>query len=242
MSFDLSPLILTFKLACVTTVVLILVGILLAYWVSFTRSKLKYFIEPLISMPLVLPPTVLGFYILLLFSPRSPLGNFLETFFHIKVVFTFLGLVIGSVLFSLPFMVNPIKAGFQSFPKSLIEASYALGKSKRETLLKVILSNIKPALLTGIVMAFAHTVGEFGVVLMIGGGIPGETRVASIAIFGEVEALNYANANFYSGILFLISFVILFVLNAVNRKASRSFHDKSKSQKKFNNQPRPDPA
>ena len=218
MNFDLNPLVLTFQLALVTTVILVAVGIPLAYWVSFTRSRWKYFIEPLISMPLVLPPTVLGFYILLLFSPRAPIGNFLETFFHIKIVFTFLGLVIGSVLFSLPFMVNPIKAGFQSFPKSLIEASYALGKSKRETLLKIILPNIKPALLTGIVMAFAHTVGEFGVVLMIGGGIPTETRVASVAIFGEVEALNYANANFYSGILFVVSFVILFVLNAVNRK------------------------
>jgi len=218
MSFDLSPLILTFKLAFVTTLILVVIGIPLAYWVAFTPRKWKYFVEPLISMPLVLPPTVLGFYILLLFSPRSFLGNFLETFFHVKVVFTFLGLVIGSVLFSLPFMVNPIKAGFQSFPKSLMEASYVLGKSKEETLLKVILPNIKPALLTGIIMAFAHTVGEFGVVLMVGGSIPEETRTASIAIFGEVEALNYTNAHFYSGILFLISFAILFILNTINRK------------------------
>ncbi|MBP9855320.1 MAG: molybdate ABC transporter permease subunit [Candidatus Omnitrophica bacterium] len=219
MSFDYGPLILTFKLAIVTTLILMVVGIPLAYWVAFTRCKWKYFVEPLISMPLVLPPTVLGFYILLLFSPRSFLGNFLETFFHVQVVFTFLGLVIGSVLFSLPFMVNPIKAGLQSFPKSLIEASYALGKSRRETLIKVILPNIKPALLTGIVMAFAHTIGEFGVVLMIGGSIPGDTRTASIAIFGEVEALNYTNAHFYSAILFCVSFIILFILNSINRKA-----------------------
>ena len=218
MSFDLSPLILTFQLAFVTTLILVVIGVPLAYWIAFTRSKSRYFIEPLVSMPLVLPPTVLGFYILLLFSPRSFLGNFLDTFFNIKVVFTFLGLVIGSVLFSLPFMVNPIKAGLQSFPQSLMEASYALGKSKRETLLKVILPNIKPSLLTGIVMAFAHTVGEFGVVLMIGGSIPAETRTASIAIFSEVEALNYANAHFYSGILFLISFIILFFLNIINKK------------------------
>jgi len=222
MSFDLSPLILTFKLASVTTLILVLIGVPLAYWVAFTPRKWKYIIEPLISMPLVLPPTVLGFYILLFFSPRSFLGNFLDTVLHIQVVFTFLGLVIGSVLFSLPFMVNPIKAGFQSFPKSLIEASYALGKSRRETLLKVILPNIKPSLLTGVVMAFTHTVGEFGVVLMIGGSIPGKTRIASIAIFSEVEALNYSNANFYSGILFLISFMILFVLNAINRKAFKT--------------------
>jgi len=218
MAIDLNPLVLTFKLASVTTLILVVIGIPLAYWVAFTSSRWKYFVEPLISLPLVLPPTVLGFYILLLFSPRSFLGNFLETFFHIQVVFTFLGLVIGSVLFSLPFMVNPIKAGFQSFPKSLIEASYVLGKSRRETLFKVILPNIKPALWTGIVMAFAHTIGEFGVVLMIGGNIPDETRVASIEIFNNVEALRYADANTYSIVLIVISFVMLFVLNIVNRK------------------------
>ena len=222
MSFDLNPLILTFKLASVTTLILLVIGIPLAYWISFSKSKWKYLIEPLISMPLVLPPTVLGFYLLLFFSPRSFLGNFLETFLDIKVVFTFLGLVIGSVCFSLPFMVNPIKAGFQSFPRSLIEASYVLGKSGRQTLWRVILPNIKPSLLTGIVMAFAHTVGEFGVVLMVGGSIPGETRTASIAIFSEVEALNYTTAGLYSGILVLISFVILFSLNAINRKAFKT--------------------
>ncbi len=222
MIFDVAPLILTFKLASITTIILILVGVPLAHWIVFTSSKLKYLIEPLVSLPLVLPPTVLGFYILLLFSPRSFLGNFLETVLHVRVVFSFLGLLIGSILFSLPFMVNPIKAGFQSFPQSLIEASYSLGKTRKETLLKVILPNIKPALWTGIVMAFAHTIGEFGVVLMIGGNIPGETRVASIAIFNEVEALNYSTANLYSGILFLSSFFILFTLNLANRKAFKT--------------------
>ncbi len=222
MSFDLSPLLLTFKLALITTLILVAIGVPLAYWIAFTDRKWKYLIEPLVSMPLVLPPTVLGFYILLLFSPRSFLGNLLETYVHVRVVFTFLGLVIGSVLFSLPFMVNPIKAGFLSFPKSLMEASYALGKSRRETLFKVIIPNIKPSILTGIIMAFAHTVGEFGVVLMVGGSIPGETRTASIAIFGEVEALNYQNAYFYSGILFVFSFVILFVLNFINRKGLKT--------------------
>jgi len=218
MHFDLSPLILTFKLAIVTTLILFVVGVPLAYWIAFTPRRIKALVEPLVSMPLVLPPTVLGFYLLLLFSPKAPVGNFFEAVLGVKVVFTFLGLVIGSVIFSLPFMVNPIKAGLQSFPKALIEASYALGKSRRETLFKVILPNIKPALLTGSVMAFAHTVGEFGVVLMIGGSIPGVTRTASIAIFGEVEALNYPNAYFYSGVLFTIAFVILFVLNALNKK------------------------
>lgn len=222
MNFDLSPLLLTFKLALVTASILVVAGIPLAYWIAFTERKWKYIIEPLVSMPLVLPPTVLGFYILLLFSPRSVLGDFLATYAHVKVVFTFSGLVIGSALFSLPFMVNPIKAGFQSFPPSLIEASYALGKSKRETLLRVILPNVKPSLLTGVVMAFAHTIGEFGVVLMVGGNIPGETRTASIAIFSEVEALNYTNAYFYSGILLLTSFGILFALNFINRKGLKT--------------------
>ncbi|MBP6342693.1 MAG: molybdate ABC transporter permease subunit [Candidatus Omnitrophica bacterium] len=221
MSFDLTPLIVTFKLALISTIILVLIGIPLAYWVAFTKNKLKYVVETLVSMPLVLPPTVLGFYILLLFSPHSFLGNFLDSVFQIKVVFTFLGLVIGSVLFSLPFMVNPIKAGLQSFPASLIEASYALGKSRRETLFRVILPNIRPSIITGVVMAFAHTVGEFGVVLMVGGSIPGETRTASIAIFSEVEALNYAHAHFYAGILVTIAFLILFVLNILNRKALR---------------------
>jgi len=215
--FDLSPLVLTFKLAVITTVILLAVGVPLAYWLTFSRSRMKTLVEPLVSMPLVLPPTVLGFYILVLFSPNSLIGNFFETVLHVRVVFTFLGLVIGSVIFSLPFMVNPIKAALESFPHSLIEASYTLGKSRRETLLKVILPNIKPAIITGVVMAFAHTVGEFGVVLMIGGSIPGSTRTASIAIFSEVEALNYGNAYVYSGILFLIAFAILFTLNLLNR-------------------------
>ena len=219
---DLSPLVLSFQLALITTIILLVLGIPLAYWVSFTSSRLKYLVDPLISMPLVLPPTVLGFYLLLLFSPRYALGQLLENYAHIQVVFTFLGLVIGSVLFSLPFMVNPIKAGFQNFPRSLIEASYVLGKSKGETLWKVILPNIKPSVCAGIVMAFAHTIGEFGVVLMIGGNIPGETRTASIAIFSEVEALNYQTANFYAVIMVIISFSILLALYCLNKKNVRT--------------------
>ena len=223
MTFDLIPLFLTFQLAAITTVVLIIAGIPLAYWLVFSSRRWKVLVDPLVSMPLVLPPTVLGFYILLFLSPHSVLGQFLENVFHIRVVFTFLGLVIGSVLFSLPFMVNPIKSGFQNFPQSLLEAAYTLGKSRRETLFKVVLPNIKPALLTATVMTFAHTIGEFGVVLMIGGNIPGQTRVASIAIFSDVEALNYSSAYFYSAVLFGISFVILFVLNAINKKGLRTF-------------------
>src|SRR5208282_1294451 len=157
---------------------LYILGVPLACWIAFSKNRFKYIVEALVTMPLVLPPTVIGFYLLVAFSPQYFLGHFLQTYLGIRVVFSFTGLVIGSVIFSLPFMVNPIKAALQNFPLGLMEASLCLGKSPWETLRKVILPNIKPALLTGIVMAFAHTIGEFGVVLMIGGNIPGETKLA----------------------------------------------------------------
>ena len=223
MPFDLQSLVLTFQLALTVTVILFLIGLPLAYWIAFSQNRFKYFVEALVSMPLVLPPTVIGFYLLVVFSPQNFLGHFLATYLGVRVVFSFTGLVIGSVIFSLPFMVNPIKAGLQNFPLALIEASYVLGKSPFETLRRVILPNIKPALLTGIVMAFAHTIGEFGVVLMIGGNIPGSTRVASIAIYNEVEALNYNTAGIYALILVGLSFVILFSFYYFNRKSLRIF-------------------
>ena len=200
---------LTFELAGVTTLILLFIGIPLGYFLSQTKSKLKPVIETLVSMPLVLPPSVLGFYLLLSFSPKNSFGSWLEETFDLRVVFSFEGLVIASVIFSLPFMVHPIQSGFSSLSKSLKEASFVLGKSRLETLLYVLLPNIKPSLLTGIVISFAHTVGEFGVVLMIGGNIAGETKLASIAIYDEVEALNYDLANQYAFTLFIISFVIL---------------------------------
>lgn len=218
---DWEPLLLTFKLAALTTAILCLLGIPLAWWLAFTRCRLKAVAETLVAMPLVLPPSVLGFYLLLAFSPQSALGAFLDSHFHLRLVFSFSGLVIGSVLFSLPFMVQPVQSGFQSLPASLAEAAYTLGKSRLQTLAFVLLPNIKPALLSGVVLSFAHTVGEFGVVLMIGGNIPGETRVASIAIFTEVEALNYATANFYAGVLFAVSFVVLLTVYLVNKRFLR---------------------
>ena len=219
----MQPLVLTFQLALIVTVILFVIGVPLAYWIAFSKSRFKYIVETLVSMPLVLPPTVIGFYLLIAFSPKYFLGHFLESFFGVRVVFSFTGLVIGSVLFSLPFMVNPIKSGLQNFPLALMEASFCLGKSRKETLRRVILPNIKPALLTGIVMAFAHTIGEFGVVLMIGGNIPGETRLASIAIYNEVEALNYDTAGLYALILVFISFFILLIFYYLNRKTLRIF-------------------
>ncbi len=213
---DWGPIILTAKLALLTTSILFVISIPLAYWLATTRSKIKPIIETLVSMPLVLPPTVLGFYLLMAFSPGNAFGAWLQEYFGIQLIFSFSGLVIGSIIYSLPFMVNPIQSGLSSLPTSFSEASYVLGKSKMNTLLNVLLPNIKPSLLTGIVLAFAHTVGEFGVVLMIGGNIPDKTKVVSIAIYDEVEALNYSNAHLYSLLLFGITFVVLLSVYMIN--------------------------
>lgn len=213
---DWSPIIVTAKLALVTTMILLVLSIPLAYWLAYSKSRVKPIIETLVSMPLVLPPTVLGFYLLMAFSPGNTFGSWLQDWFGIRLIFSFSGLVIGSVMYSLPFMVNPIQSGLSSLPISLSEASYVLGKSKIKTLFHVLLPNIKPSILTGIVLAFAHTVGEFGVVLMIGGNIPEKTKVVSIAIYDEVEALNYSNANTYSMILFIITFVVLLAVYVIN--------------------------
>jgi len=210
------PLFLTFKLAFITTIILLLVSIPLSYWLAFSKSKIKPIIETLVSMPLVLPPTVLGFYLLIAFSPSNSFGKWLDEWLGLRLVFSFEGLVFASVIYSLPFMVHPIQSGFSNLSKSLLEASYMLGKSKSITLVKVLLPNIKSSLLTGIVLAFAHTIGEFGVVLMIGGNMPGVTKVASIAIYDEVESLNYAAANSYSLILFALTFSILLLVYMVN--------------------------
>lgn len=211
-----TPLKITFELAAVTTVLLFFVSVPLAFWLSSSRSRIKPVIETLVSMPLVLPPTVLGFYFLLAFSPSNSFGQWLDEWLGIQLIFSFPGLVVASMIYSLPFMVHPIQSGLASLPPSLKEASYLLGKSRITTLLKILLPNIKSSLLTGIVLSFAHTVGEFGVVLMIGGNIPGETRVASIAIYDQVEALNYGAANYYSMVLFAITFSILLLVYLVN--------------------------
>ena len=211
-----NPIILTFQLALVTTILLFFVSLPLAYWLATTRSRLKPLIEAVVSMPLVLPPTVLGFYLLLALSPQYAFGTFLQNYIGLKLIFSFEGLVLASMIYSLPFMVQPIQAGFSNLPPSLTEAAYTLGKSRLTTIRKVLLPNIRPSLLTGIVLAFAHTIGEFGVVLMIGGNIPNKTKVASIAIYDEVEALNYGAANTYSLFLLVVSFLILLTVYSIN--------------------------
>ncbi|MDD2781148.1 molybdate ABC transporter permease subunit [Sulfuricurvum sp.] len=214
----LTTMTLTFELAAVTTVILLLIGIPLAAFLAFSKTRFKSVAETIVSMPLVLPPSVLGFYLLLAFSPASFIGEFL-TSHGIRLAFSFEGLVIGSVLFSLPFMVHPIQSALSQVPRSIFEASYTLGKSKIETMIRVILPTIRHGLISGIVLAFAHTVGEFGVILMIGGNIPDETRVASIAIYDEVESLNYAMAHQYALTLFVVTFAILLIVYTLNKKS-----------------------
>lgn len=214
----ISTMALTFKLAAVTTAILLVISIPLASFLVFSKMRFKSIIETIVSMPLVLPPSVLGFYLLLAFSPASAIGSFL-TEHGIRLAFSFEGLVIGSVLFSLPFMVHPIQSALSTVPASIFEASYTLGKSKLKTMVRVILPIIRHGLISGIVLAFAHTVGEFGVILMIGGNIPDETRVASIAIYDEVESLNYAMAHQYALTLFVVTFSILLLVYTLNKKS-----------------------
>jgi molybdate transport system permease protein len=171
------------------------------------------------SLPLVLPPTVLGFYLLVALGPASPLGRWIESAFGARLVFSFGGLVVGSVLYSLPFMVYPIEMALAALPPSLAEAACILGKSRWETFWRVQLPNIRPAVLAGIVLSFAHTIGEFGLVLMIGGAIPGRTRVASIAVFNEVEAMNYGAASRYALILLAATFPVLAALEFYRRRS-----------------------
>ena len=218
---DWSPIILTLQLALITTVILLVISIPLAYWMANTKSRIKPIIEAIVSLPLVLPPTVLGFYLLIAFSPESAIGSFLNDVFGLKLAFSFTGLVIGSIIYSLPFMVQPLQAGFASLPSSFSEASFVLGKSKYQTITKVLIPNIKKSILTGIVLTFAHTVGEFGVVLMIGGNIPNQTKVVSIAIYDEVESLNYSNAHVYSGILLAVTFAILLLVYINNNRSNK---------------------
>lgn len=217
---DWQPFFITFQLAFITTFFLFFLALPLAYYLAFSKSFFKVILEALVSMPLILPPTVLGFYLLLVLSPNSFLGSFLDTYLGLRLIFSFEGLIVASMIYSLPFMVQPIQSGLQNLPQSYQEAAYVLGKSKLTTFWKVLLPNIRPSILTAITLSFAHTIGEFGVVLMIGGNIPNETRVVSIAIYDEVESLNYATANIYAGILFAVSLGILLLVYGWNKNYS----------------------
>jgi molybdate transport system permease protein len=211
-------LITTLELASATSIVLIIIALPLSYWIAFSGWRWKFVVEAVVALPLVLPPTVLGFYILVALGARSPLGRFYETIVGHSLPFTFGGLVFASVLYSLPFAVQPIAGAFGSVERKYIEASWMLGVSNLETFFRVIIPLSWAGVLTGIVLSFAHTLGEFGVVLMVGGDIPGVTRTLSIDIYDQVQALNYSKAAITSATLLIISFVILSIVYGLNRK------------------------
>jgi molybdate transport system permease protein len=221
---EIQPFLLTLEMALLTTLILFVVGIPLAFWLYYTTFRVKMVVESILTLPLILPPSVLGFYLLLAFTPANGLGRFLKDSFDLQLVFTFEGLIVASVIYSLPFMIQPVLSGLRTLPPSLAEASYSLGKGRWTTLWRVLLPNIKVSLITAGILSFAHTVGEFGVVLMVGGNIPGETRVISVAIFDEVEAMNYSMANTYSAILLVVSFVLLLLVYFSNYRFQKHLY------------------
>lgn len=216
-SLDPTPFVVSLQLGLWVTVVLAVTMFPFA-WV-FARSKGAWvpWVETLFSLSLVLPPTVLGFYLLVFFSPFSPVGQFLQNTFGLKLVFTFPGLVVASCIAGTPFMVTALRNGILAVPEHLLEASWTLGKGRLETVWRVVLPNMRPALLAGVVTTFAHTLGEFGVVLMIGGSLPGVTKVVSIAIFERTEAQDLVVAHWYAGILLVVSYAAVFLLNQIQR-------------------------
>ena len=209
---------LTIKLAAIVTAILLIIGLPIAYWITYSRRRWKFLVEAVVALPIVLPPTVLGFYVLVALGPRSPLGRWWEAWTGHTLAFTFEGLVIGSVLYSLPFAVQPFASSFGLVDRKLLAASATLGASSWKTFRRVILPLSISGVVTGAALSFAHTMGEFGVVLMVGGNIPGVTRTVSIDIYDQVEAANYASANSTALVLLLISFVILSVVYGLNRK------------------------
>ena len=215
---DWQAFLLTVRLAVLVTGILLLLGLPIAYWITYSRRRWKFLIEAVVGMPLVLPPTVLGFYILLALGSKSPLGRWWESLTGHTLAFTFEALVIGSVIYSLPFTVQPLAAAFSTVDRKFVAASATLGASRLRTFFRIILPLSVSGLLTAIALTFAHTMGEFGVVLMVGGNIPGVTRTVSIDIYDQVQATNYASANQTALVLLAISFVALSLVYAWNRR------------------------
>ena len=216
---DWTALWLSVRLAAATTAVLLVVGIPIAYWIVFSKRRWKVIVEAVVALPLVLPPTVLGFYVLVAIGPLSPIGRAYASVAGRGLAFTFEGLLVASVLYSLPFAVQPFSAEFASVDRRLLEASWTLGASRLSTFRRVVLPLSVRGLLTGIVLSFAHTLGEFGVVLMVGGNLPGETRTVSISIYDAVQSLDYASAARTSALLLVVSFAILVSTYSLQRTA-----------------------
>ena len=215
---DLTALAITLKLAAVTTMILLILGTPLAWWLARSRSRLKFILEAIVALPLVLPPTVLGFYLLVTLGPRGPVGALMESLGGRPLAFTFTGLVIGSVIYSLPFVVQPLQNAFEAIGRRPLEVAATLRASSIDRFFTVAGPLARPGFLTAAVLGFAHTLGEFGVVLMIGGNIPGQTQVASIAIYDHVESLEYSHAHWLSAGLLLLSFIMLILVYALNRR------------------------
>lgn len=216
---DLSPLWLTLQLALVVTLCLLIIGTPLAWWLATTRARMKPVIEAITALPLVLPPTVLGFYLLIAFNPNTPIGAFWLTVTGDTLTFSFAGLVIASILYSLPFMVQPLQTAFEALGRAPLEAAASLGASPVDRFISVVIPMSLRGFLTASVLTFAHTLGEFGVVLMVGGNIPGRTKVISIAIYEHVETLRYSEAHMLSACVLILSLLILIAVYAINRKA-----------------------
>ena len=208
----------TCKLATLTSLALLIISLPIAYWLTYSKWRWKFLIESIVALPLVLPPTVLGFYILIAIGPHSPIGRFYTDLVGHPLPFSFQGLLLASILYSLPFAVQPFATAFEQVDRKLIEASWTLGLSKLKTFFRLILPLSTAGLITGVVLSFAHTLGEFGVVLMVGGNIEGITRTVSIEIYDEVQALNYATAAKTSALLLLVSYAVLLLVYAMNRR------------------------
>jgi molybdate transport system permease protein len=218
---DIAALFVTLRLATLTTLILLVVGTPMAWWLARSRARWKFLVEALVALPLVLPPTVLGFYLLLVLGPRGPVGGLTEALGGGALAFTFTGLVVGSVFYSLPFVVQPLQDAFSSVGRRPMEVAATLGASPVDRFFTVAVPLARPGFLTAAVLGFAHTVGEFGVVLMIGGNIPGETQVLSIAIYDHVEALEYGHAHLLAAGLLVLSFLLLVVVYGLNRRTMR---------------------
>jgi molybdate transport system permease protein len=219
MTIDWQAFALTLELAVIVSAALLVIGLPIAYWIAFSRWRWKFFVETIVAMPIVLPPTVLGFYVLVALGPRSPLGRWWIALTGHTLAFTFSGLVIGSILYSLPFAVQPFAASFAGVDRRLLAASSTLGASPLRSFFRVIVPLSIPGLITGAALSFAHTMGEFGVVLMVGGNIPGATRTVSIDIYDRVQASDYAGANHTSLLLLVVCFILLTIVYSLNRKA-----------------------
>ena len=217
----MEALLLSIKLAICVSAILLLCGVPLAYWLANSQWRGKFLLESIVALPLVLPPTVLGFYALLAMGPRGPLGRLCQTVFGHGLAFTFGGLVIASVIYSLPFAVQPLIAAFEGVDRKLLDASAVLGAGRLRTFWRVILPLSVPGVITAVVLSFAHTLGEFGVVLMVGGNLRGITRTVSIAIYDHVQSLEYSEANRLALALVGFSFAVLAVVHGINRRVAR---------------------